>query len=184
MWLLESSSRSFCRMFGSSWDIRPRRRRNAERADAGHPARPSKPTSREGRAPSLPGTSAATVRRFAWAPADGASGYRFELFRGSSRIFTAETSRARASASCELAYRGREADVKRRRVPLVRLAARGRSALVPGDRASESRQFLPADDLARHRFEASQDPLSGGKSLRPTCLAPLAHRGVLTHSGV
>jgi len=68
--------------------------RNAERADRVMPVRPSKPRwSRDSRRPDSQAPSAATVRRFAWAPADGASGYRFELFRGSSRIFTAETSR-------------------------------------------------------------------------------------------
>jgi hypothetical protein len=32
-------------------------------------------------------------RLFAWAPADGASGYHVELFRGGSRVFAADTSR-------------------------------------------------------------------------------------------
>ncbi len=67
--------------------------RNAERADRVMPVRPSKPRSRDSQRPVSQAPSAATVRRFAWAPADGASGYRFELFRGSSMIFTAETSR-------------------------------------------------------------------------------------------
>lgn len=66
---------------------------DAGRAERVMPVRPSKPRSRDSQDP-VSQPSAATVRRFAWAPADGASGYRFELFRGSSMIFTAETSRA------------------------------------------------------------------------------------------
>jgi hypothetical protein len=48
-----------------------------------------KPT--PGRARPAPRVRAtAGPRRFAWAPADEASGYRFELFRGASRVFSTE----------------------------------------------------------------------------------------------
>ena len=59
------------------------------------PASPVKPAPvKPGRSvPTAPRPTADAVRRFAWAPVAGASAYRFELFRGSARVFTAETAR-------------------------------------------------------------------------------------------
>ena len=59
------------------------------------PASPVKPApGKPGRSvPTAPRPTADAVRRFAWAPVAGASAYRFELFRGQARVFTAETTR-------------------------------------------------------------------------------------------
>jgi hypothetical protein len=59
-------------------------------------AKPSTPPKRNTAKPSTPAPQTPPVglaRRFAWAPVEEASGYRFELFRASSRVFAAETSR-------------------------------------------------------------------------------------------
>jgi hypothetical protein len=64
----------------------------AQKAIAVHPPKPKPSTKQPSRqSPQTPAVGLA--RRFAWAPVEGASGYRFELFRASSRVFAGETSR-------------------------------------------------------------------------------------------
>jgi hypothetical protein len=47
-------------------------------------------------------------RRFAWAPADGASGYHVELFRGPSRVFAADTTRPQITIPAKWTFDGRQ----------------------------------------------------------------------------
>jgi hypothetical protein len=47
-------------------------------------------------------------RRFAWAPAAGASGYHIELFRGSSKVFSTDTSEPQVTIPARWKYSGQQ----------------------------------------------------------------------------
>jgi hypothetical protein len=47
------------------------------------------------------------ARRFAWAPTAGASGYRVELFRGNTRVFSARTSKPQITIPATWTLHGR-----------------------------------------------------------------------------
>ncbi len=58
--------------------------------------------------PSGDGASAATPRRFAWAPVDGAVSYRFELFRGDVQVLRATTPQPAYELPTSWQHDGRE----------------------------------------------------------------------------
>lgn len=78
------------------------------------------PLAGQGRQPEVPSTTATRVipppptgpeqplakRRFAWAPVDGASGYRVELFRGDERVFSTSTTHPALSIPAHWTYGG------------------------------------------------------------------------------
>ena len=72
---------------------------SAELTEAGPPvvSRPpvASPQSTPTRAPRKPAGRVAAPRVFAWAPTANASGYHVELYRGTSRVFAADTTDAR-----------------------------------------------------------------------------------------
>jgi hypothetical protein len=77
---------------------RPGRKTSNEgvtKPQAAAPSAPSRPRAesvpRPGRKTSTEGVTKPQARRFAWAPAPGASGYHVEFFRGSVRAFSADT---------------------------------------------------------------------------------------------
>ncbi len=56
--------------------------------------------------PASPADAELQVRRFAWAPAAGASRYRVEIFEGPTRIFVAETTRPQIAVPKSWRYAG------------------------------------------------------------------------------
>lgn len=70
-------------------------------------ARPNPPT-RKAKTPKLSRpTRAVTPRRFVWAPVERASSYQVVLFRGSSLVFSADTTRAEVSIPASWRFAGR-----------------------------------------------------------------------------
>lgn len=69
----------------------------------------SKPRSASG----VPARSAPVPRTFAWAPVDRASGYRFELFRGSSLVLRRDTRAPRLSVPTRWTFGGKERRLSR-----------------------------------------------------------------------
>ncbi len=55
--------------------------------------KPRKPVDKPRNTDRRPRTTKPSPQRFAWAPSPGASGYHIELFRGSSKVFEADTTR-------------------------------------------------------------------------------------------
>ena len=89
---------------------RPRRHREVQRAQAAEGA---------------PAPAAASEpKRFAWAPVNGAVGYRFELFRGDKQVLDVRTTTPGYELPARWRHEGRDRDPHEGRLPLVRLAVR------------------------------------------------------------
>ena len=73
----------------------PRRKKPKTQSNSGTSKTPQKaPSSGRSKTPQTAPTrqtNPAAPRRFAWAPVEGASGYHVEFFRGSARVFSADT---------------------------------------------------------------------------------------------
>jgi hypothetical protein len=89
------------------------KRTNLQRPNTQASAKPARtkktPVEKTQRKPvtgSIP-TSRATPRRFAWAPVSGASGYHIEFFRGSSLVFSADSTRPEVSIPVYWGFRGK-----------------------------------------------------------------------------
>jgi hypothetical protein len=72
---------------------------------AGRPAKP--PASRPGTTGRASAAAPPAPRRFAWAPAQGASAYHVELFRGDTRVFAADTQKPQIAVPAHWTLNGR-----------------------------------------------------------------------------
>ena len=101
---------------------------------------------------------AAEPKRFAWAPVDGAVGYRFELFRGDKQVLEVRTKSPAYEFASQWRHAGRTETLTNGRLPLVRLAGARERARPRGGRPGAADRSV---ELVRRRAHSCRGRPAG-----------------------